>query len=59
MSYFAPYIDETGLHMPSFDDRLAELWARYCEIFDVDPALSASAPDYRLLSLLARSLDDT
>ena len=25
MAYFAPYIDETGLHMPTFDDRLEEL----------------------------------
>ena len=58
MAYFAPYIDGTGLHMPSFDDRLEELWARYCEIFGADPDTSSSAPDYQLLSLLARNLDD-
>ena len=37
MPYFAPYIDGTGLHMPTCDDRLEELWSRYCEIFGVDP----------------------
>ena len=58
MAYFASYIDGNGLHMPSYDDRLAELWARYCEIFGVDPALSASAPDYQLLAAFARRLDD-
>lgn len=58
MAYFAPYIDGTGLHMPTCDDRLAELWARYCEIFGTDPDSASSAPDYQLLSLLARNLDD-
>ena len=58
MAYFSPYIDETGLHMPSFDDRLEELWNRYCEIFGTDPDTASSAPDYQLLSLLARNLDD-
>lgn len=58
MGYFAPYIDGEGLHMPSFDDRLAELWDQYCEIFSADPETDSSAPDYQLLSLLARTLDD-
>ena len=58
MAYFAPYIDASGLHMPTFDDRLAELWAQYCDIFDVDAAASSSVPDYQFLSLLARNLDD-
>lgn len=58
MSYFSPYIDGTGLHMPTYDDRLAELWDRYCEIFSADPDTDSSAPDYQLLSLFARVLDD-
>ena len=59
MAYFAPHIDADGLHMPTYDDRLEELWSRYCEIFGVDPALSGTAPDYQLLSAVARSLDET
>ena len=58
MAYFAPYIDGEGLHMPTYEDRLAELWARYCEIFSTDPETDSSAPDYQLLSLLAKALDD-
>ena len=58
MAYYAPYIDGSGLHLPTYDDRLAELWTRYCEIFGVDPALSASASDYQLLAAFARRLDD-
>ncbi len=58
MAYFAPYIDGTGLHMPTYEDRLADLWEKYCVIFDVDPSLSASAPDYQLLAAFARMLDE-
>lgn len=57
MAYFAPYIDGSGLHMPTYEDRLEELWDRYCEIFGVDPSIK-TAPDYQLLSALARRLDD-
>ena len=57
MAYFAPYIDGSGLHMPAYEDRLEELWDRYCEIFGVDPSLK-TAPDYQLLSAFARRLDD-
>lgn len=58
MAYFAPYIDGTGLHMPTYDDRLAELWDRYCTIFSVDPAAADDAPDYLLLAVFARMLDE-
>ena len=57
MAYFAPYIDGSGLHMPAYEDRLAELWGEYCEIFGIDQALT-TAPDYQLLSAFARRLDD-
>ena len=29
MSYFAPYIDGTGIHMPTYDDRLQALASSY------------------------------
>ena len=57
MAYFMPYIDGNGLHMPTYEDRLAELWERYCEIFGVDPSL-ITAPDYQLLAAFARRLED-
>ena len=58
MAYFAPYIDGTGLHMPSREERLGEMWARYCGIFGVDPSLEGSAPDYLMLAEFARALDE-
>ena len=57
MSYFAPYIDGTGLHMPTYEDRINELCKDYREIFGQDAVLEAGVPDYQLLSILARALD--
>ena len=59
MSYFAPYIDDTGLHMPTYEDRLQDLLSAYRSIFGPDAELSPAVPDYQLLSVLAKALDDT
>jgi len=59
MSYFAPYIDSTGIHMPTYEDRLEDLVTAYRNIFGVEAELSASVPDYQLLSVFAKALDDT
>ena len=58
MSYFAPYIDASGLHLPSYEDRLEELAEAYRSIFGIESELSASVPDYQLLSVFAKALDD-
>jgi len=59
MSYFAPYIDETGLHMPTYEERLEELMMAYRQIFGEEIVLDPAVPDYQLLSVFARALDDT
>ena len=59
MSYFAPYIDGTGLHMPTYEDRLSDLVSAYRSIFGIDAEMSESVPDYQLLSVFAKALDDT
>ena len=59
MAYFAPYIDSSGLHMPTYEDRLLDLVSAYRSIFGVDSELSESVPDYQLLSVFAKALDDT
>ena len=59
MAYFAPYIDATGLHMPTYEDRLSDLVTAYRSIFGIDSELSESVPDYQLLSVFAKALDDT
>ena len=58
IAYFAPYIDETGLHMPTYAERLEALADAYRGIFGTDAELSESVPDYQLLSVIARALDD-
>ena len=58
MSYFAPYIDSKGVHMPTYEDRLAELTETYKSIYGSSAELSESVPDYQLLSVFAKSLDD-
>ena len=58
MSYFTPYIDGSGLHMPTYEDRLDDLCEAYRNIFGVDAELSESVPDYQLLSVFAKALDD-
>ena len=58
MAYFTPYIDETGVHIPTYADRLESLLSSYRTIFGADINLEISSPDYQLLSLFARSLDD-
>ena len=58
MPYFPPYIDATGIHMPTYEDRLEDLVSAYRGIFGTEAELSAAVPDYQLLSVFARALDD-
>ncbi len=44
--------------MPTYDDRLQALCESYRSIFGMESELSASVPDYQLLSVFARALDD-
>ena len=59
MAYFAPYIDASGIHMPTYEDRLSDLCAAYRSIFGQEAELSPAVPDYQLLSVFAKALDDT
>ena len=47
------------MHMPTYEDRLTSLADSYRAIFGMDAELSESVPDYQLLSVIARALDDT
>ena len=58
MAYFAPYIDAAGIHMPTYEERLEALTEAYRGIFGAGAELSAAVPDYQLLSVFARALDD-
>lgn len=56
--YFTPYIDGNGVHIPTYEDRLDALLSSYRSIFGPEANLEISSPDYQLLSVLARALDD-
>ena len=58
MAYFPPYTDGTGIHLPTYEDRLEDLCAAYRNIFGPESELSEAVPDYQLLSVFARALDD-
>ncbi len=58
MAYFVPHIDRTGIHMPTYEDRLGKLVEVYKSIFGIDAELTAAVPDYQLLSVFAKALDD-
>ena len=59
MAYFAPMIDAAGIHMPTYEDRLQDLVSAYRSIFGQEAELSPEVPDYQLLSVFAKALDDT
>ena len=50
MAYFAPYIDASGIHLPTYADRLSDLYAAYRSIFgqeaELSPAVSAQISAY-------------
>ena len=58
MSYTAPALTRQGLILPTYADRLEALENAYREIFGADVLLTESSPDYQLLSVFARALDD-
>ncbi len=58
IAYFPPYLDATGLRLPTYEDRLQDLLSSYRAIFGADADLTEASPDYQLLSLFAKSLDD-
>ena len=58
MAYFPPYIDASGIHLPTYADRLEDLCSAYRTIFGQEAELSPAVPDYQLLSVFAKALDD-
>ena len=52
MAYFAPYIDASGIHMPTYEDRLQDLCSAYRSIFGLDAELSALRDQFLRSALL-------
>lgn len=52
------YIDDTGIHIPTYDETLATLVAKYKAIFGEDLYLEADAQEYQMLAMFALALQD-
>ncbi|KKX52447.1 baseplate J/gp47 family protein [Brevibacillus borstelensis] len=58
MPYFAPYIDETGYHMPSYTDIRDDLISTAKQIFGQDIYLGNDTQDYQFISAVASKIYD-
>lgn len=58
MPYFAPYIDETGLHIPTYIDTRDELIEDAKLIFGQDIYLENDSQDYQWISTVAEKMYD-
>ena len=59
MAYFAPYIDDSGLHIPTYVDIRDNLAEQYKKIFGADIYLENDSQDYQMISAYALKLHDT
>ena len=57
--YFAPYIDETGLHIPTYTDIRDDMVRGAKTIFGDDIYLENDSADYQLISIFAAKTFDT
>lgn len=58
MAYTAPYVDSTGLHLPTFQEILDDLVAQAKTIFGQNIYLGNDSADYQLLAIIARKMYD-
>jgi uncharacterized phage protein gp47/JayE len=58
MAYFAPYIDASGLHIPTYQDILEYYLANAKDKFGQDIYLDTDSPDYQMLSIQALVVND-
>ena len=59
MAYFAPYIDATGFHFPTYQDIVDDIVAGAKSIFGNDIYLENDSADYQLISIFALKTYDT
>lgn len=59
MAYFSPYIDETGMHIPTYSDIRDDLISSMKEIFGNDIYIDEDSQDYEQISIFAKKIFDT
>lgn len=58
MSYFAPYIDATGYHYPSYAEIRDDLIDNFKQIYGQDIYLENDSQDYQMISIFALKIYD-
>lgn len=58
MAYFAPYIDDAGLHIPTYQDIKDDLVTEAKKIFGEDIYLENDSMDYEYISAIALKMYD-
>ncbi|MDU4960209.1 MAG: baseplate J/gp47 family protein [Sporomusaceae bacterium] len=59
MAYFAPYIDDAGLHIPTYIDIREDLIDQFKQIYGQDIYLDNESQDYQMISAFALKTYDT
>ena len=55
MAYFTPYIDNKGIHVPTYQDIIDYYIAKAKDIFGAEIYLGEDSKDYQLISIIARA----
>lgn len=58
MAYFQPYIDDSGIHIPTYTDIVEYLVGQAQAIFGADVYLENDSQDYQWISINARAISD-
>lgn len=59
MAYFQPYIDTTGIHIPTYQDIVGQIVSDMNNIFGTDIYLDNDSMDYQQISIFAKMIYDT
>lgn len=59
MAYFTPYVDATGLHIPTYLDIRDNMVSEVRSVFGSDIYLDNDSMDYQLISILSRKIYDS
>lgn len=59
MTYFAPYIDSTGMHIPTYNDIVEYFCLAARRIFGQGLYLGSDSMDYQMIAEFAEKLNDT
>jgi len=58
MSYFTPYVDDSGYHYPTYEDILDDIITRFQEIFGAGIYLGSDSQDYEMIAIFALKIFD-